>query len=244
MSTHVKRTTVAVAAAAAGLICTWDTPTADAAVYQFDGSITPAQPLSHVYFLIGTGNCATEVYSRKISDHVPGGQTTIFSVNVEIPDGKRSEAWIWEGYTILGIYDDANDGVTVAYGSLAASKILAANPVPQWTDAGQMPGYRAWADAVYQSGVWITESAVADYLRTGGGVDNFAEAGRIVSHGLYDVAPSTSETNLALLNFSTPSAGGTATLVDMGEVVPEPGALMSVLVLPAALLMRRRRRSP
>ena len=60
-------------AIAAGLLCTWDQLPAQADTYSFQGSITPSQTLSEVYFLFATGTCNNTVYTYKIADSIPGG---------------------------------------------------------------------------------------------------------------------------------------------------------------------------
>lgn len=236
------RTGLGATAMAAGLLCTFDPPSAQAALYRFVGDLTPSQTLTQVYFVLGTGDCGNDVYSQKIADTVPGGVTTHYSVILDIPH--RSSAN--EGQSIVGFYDEAHDAIAVTYSSVAAAAILAADPIPEWLGEG-MPVYgpvvwdpgppRHWDMGVGIENQGVTEADVAQYLHSGApsGYDILQDfAGTLRFR-----AASTSETSMTFLDFSSPTLGGTATITEVP--VPEPMAL-GLMVTPVVGLLTRRRR--
>lgn len=240
MRSNLGKTAIAV-----GLLCTWDTPSVNADSYAFEGSITPAQTLSNAYFIFATGFCNSVVYAHKLADAIPGGVTTPLSFVMEMDAGQRHDSTLepyGEFQTIFAIYDDANDGVSIAYNSTAASKILAEIPVPEWTGS-TLPIYLSNVDDVGSKNVGVTESQIATLLRTGGitnwggGFDFFWDfpvlsPPRMANH------PSVSD--FTLVNFSPATNGGSLTLSEVAIPEPSSGILIAIASLFRRLLPKRR----
>jgi hypothetical protein len=142
---------------AAGLISTWDAPTAHAS-QSFYGEITPTHDLTAVYFLFAAGPCAP-AYSKKIADFIPANTTTAFNITL---NSITPASYIGDRFTIVALYDSVNGGVSLGFDPTQGTNILATSPAPDfngsWTIGYGSTGY---------NGSGVDESVVAAALQSG-----------------------------------------------------------------------------
>ena len=209
----------------AGLVSTWDA-SAIAQSYNFSGEITPTADLSDVYFLFAVGVCSPGggVFTQEISSFIPANTTYSFNLSFDsIPAGFDTG----DGYTIVGLYNVANGGVSLGYDSGEAAGVLAVSPAPTWNGTF-LPSITPYNGDLYYQYV-ASESDMAAAIQNG-----FSSGSPLTPWGLPFPGISTDPSNpssITLIDFSGASNGGSA---DVVEVVPEPG-VFSVLNSGAAL---------
>ena len=195
--------------------------------------ITPTYNLTAVYFLLAAGPC-NPAYSKLIADFVPGNTTTSFNItlnSINSYDGTTPN--VGNYFSIIGLYDSVNGGVSLGFDPVQAANILAQSPAPgfdgPWT-IGYGPG-----GAFNPNGV--EESVVAAALQSGkyngeslddsesGGLEidpNASVENWLPNQVNYYSQISTDPNNpsaFTLVDFSGASAGGSGFVV---EDVPEP----------------------
>jgi hypothetical protein len=215
--------------AAAGLISTWDT-TAEAQ-YNISGEITPTSNLSDVYFIFAVGICypGGGVFDQEISSFIPANTTYNFNLSFNsIPADLPVD-----GFTVLGLYDTVNGGVSIGYDSGQAANVLAESPAPDWSSP-----FLPISGGSYQY-VGASEADAATALE--GGLSGGAP---LTPWGNPFPGLSTDPSNqsaLTLIDFSGASNGGSGFAF---QVVPEP-SVVSFLAAGSALFsfgwLRRRR---
>jgi len=192
--------------------------------------------MSDVYFLFAAGPCAP-AYSKEIAAFIPANTTTSFSITLNsIYSYDGVTPYVGNSFTVIGLYDTANGGVSLGFNQNAAGDILSQSPAPgfsgPWTQ-----GYGP--QGIYQpSGV--SESTVAGALQSGtyngASLDDSGSGGLYIdpNAGLYywNSYPggyysqiSTDPLNpsgFTLVDFSGASAGGSGSVV---EVVPESATI-------------------
>jgi len=247
--------TAGIACLAAGLVSSWDTLAEAQTIplystpeppLTFSGEITPTHDLAAVYFLFAAGPCAP-AYSKKIADFVPGNTTTDFNITLNsiygFDDANGNEPWVGDRFSIIGVYDTANSGISLGFDPSIATGILAQSPDPDFNGP--------WTAGYTSSG---DESVIASRLLSGSyngnSLDDSNGGGLIDPNAGFFGEPkyysqiSTDPLNpsaFTLIDFSGASAGGSGFVI---EVVPEP-ATFSLLAAGTALLplswLRRRK---
>jgi hypothetical protein len=220
--------------ALAGLISTWDS-TAEAQ-YNISGAITPTSNLSDVYFIFTVGLCypGGGTFDQEIASFIPANTTYSFNLSFDsIPAGLPLN-----GFTVLGLYDTVNGGVSIGYDANQAADVLAASPAPEW-NSPSLPAGSASDGSVYYQYVGASESDAANALAGGlsGGSPLTAAGNPFPGLSTDPLNPS----SFALIDFSGASNGGSGYAV---EVVPEP-SVTAFLAAGSALFsfgwLRRRR---
>lgn len=240
--------TVGATCLAVGLVSTWDMPAhAQGTPYgpiSFSGAITPSENLYDVYFILAAGPCSP-AYNELIANFVPANTTTTFNITINSIysfDGGATPN-VGNYFTVMGLYDTVNGGVSLGFNPTVGASILSENPAPDYDNGGWTYGYNATP----------TESAVASLLESGtytdqqpysGGSLNDSSDGGLVdpNAGTYYYWPSPSTggsyystistdpnnpSDFTLVDFSGASPGGSGYAV---EVVPEP-TTVSLLAL-------------
>src|ERR1035437_2100617 len=200
------------------------------------GEITPSHDLTAVYFLFAAGSCSP-AYSKKIADFVPGNTTTSFNITLNSIYAYGDYVWVGDRFSIIGLYDSANGGVSLGFNPTVATDILAQSPAPDfngpWTIGYGSTGDESLIASRLQSGIY--NGASLDDSSWGGLIDPNAglywywdplPAGYYSQISTDPLAPAA----FALIDFSGASAGGSGFVV---EVVPEP-ATISYLATGAA----------
>jgi hypothetical protein len=233
---------------AVGLVSTWDTP-ANAQAYpsspiSFTGAITPSENLYDVYFLLAAGPCAP-AYSKLIAGFVPANTTTTFDITINsIYSYDGVTPWVGNNFTVVGLYDTVNGGVSLGFDPAQAANILSTSPSPDFNGPWTV-GYGP--NGAYNSG-GVQEPAVAGPLASGtydGQSLNDSSSGGLEidpNDGNYYSPISTDPNNpsdFTLVDFSGASPGGSGYAV---EVVPEPSVVsfMALSLLSCGWLLRRR----
>lgn len=224
---------------AAGLISTWDAPAnAQSFPITFTGAITPTENLSDVYFVLASGGCAP-AYNKLIANFIPANTTTTFSItfnSIYSVDGGVTP-WVGNYFTVMGVYDTVNGGVSLGFDPTVGASILSQSPAPGYDNAPWTYGYNTTA----------SESAVASILESGmyngQSLDDSSNGGLVdPNDGTYYWWPSpgngasyysqistdpNNPSDFTLVDFSGASSGGSGYAV---EVVPEP-TMVSLLAL-------------
>lgn len=240
--------TAGAACLAVGLVSTWDTPAnAQSFPITFTGAITPNENLYDVYFILAAGQCSP-AYNKLISDYIPANTTTTFSItfnSIYSVDGGVTP-WVGNNFTVMGLYDTVNGGVSLGFDPTEASSILGTSPAPGYDNAPWTSGYNTSS----------TESAAASVLESGtyGGqpLDDSSNGGLVDPNaGSYYYWPGygtdfysqisidpNNPSDFTLIDFSGASSGGSGYAV---EVVPEPTtvSLLALSLLSCGCLRRR-----
>ena len=236
--------TAEVAGLTAGLVSTWDVGVAQTFPYgstpaspiSFTGEITPTSDLTAVYFLFAAGQCSP-AYSKKIADFIPGNTTTSFSITLNSIYAYGNYVEAGDRFSIIGLYDPVNGGVSLGFDPGAASDILSQSPAPDfngpWTGGYDATGDESLIASRLQSGMYNGESL--DDYNQGGLIDPNASVlfwlpDQVKYYSQISTDP-LAPSAFTLVNFSGASAGGSGFVV---EVAPEP-ATVSFLAVGALL---------
>jgi hypothetical protein len=240
--------TAGVAGLTAGLISTWDVGMAQtfppgsmpAAPLTFTGEITPTHDLTAVYFLFAAGPCAP-AYSKKIADFIPANTTTDFNITLNsiyaYSDANGNTVWVGDRFSVIGLYDSVNGGVSLGFDPTQGANILAESPAldfnGSWTIGYGSTGDESLIASRLQSGIY--NGASLDDSSAGGLIDPNASVlfwlpDQIAYYSQISTDP-LAPAAFTLVDFSGASAGGSGFVV---EVVPEP-ATVSFLAAGALL---------
>ena len=238
---------------AAGLVSTWDTSAnAQSFAMSFTGAITPGENLYDVYFLLAAGPCSP-AYSKLIADFIPANTTTTFDITINSIysyDGVTPN--VGNYFTVMGLYDTVNGGVSLGFNPTQGANILSTSPAPDfdgpWT-IGYGPNGSYNADGVQESTV---ASALESGTYDGQSLDDSSSGGLEIDPNAsvqfwlpdqvnYYSQISTDQNNpsdFTLVDFSGASPGGGGYAV---EIVPEPSvdSLLTLGVLSCGWLRRR-----
>ena len=244
--------TAGAACLAVGLVSTWDTP-ANAQPYpsapvSFSGAITPNENLYDVYFIMAAGPCSP-AYSKLIADYIPANTTTAFNITFNsIYSYDGATPWVGNYFTVMGLYDTVNGGVSLGFNPTVGASILSQNPAPSYDNAPWTYGYNTTPDestaaSILESGMYSGQSL--DDSANGGLVDpndgTYYYWPSPAAGGSYYSQISTDPNNpsgFTLIDFSSASPGGSGYAV---EVVPEPStvSLLTLSLLSCGWLRRR-----
>lgn len=173
-------------------------------------SITPTDPLSNLYLVYGIGLSGTSTYSLKLADTVAGGTTTTYNVTLDIPAFDRDSSEFV--YTLLGVTNaSTTPGVSILLTNDNANSAI--------TDGSE------YTDLFFEP-----KADLITALQT----DDTPALEQFLEFELFSIGFLQSGDSGTLVNFSTATNGGSASLV------PEPGSL-ALLGLGGLLIARRRR---
>ncbi len=207
----MKPTALKTACLTAALTTAWAAPASAIFVpTTFHAEVTPNQDLTHTYFLYSGNTSAYSVYQSATPLHdLAAGVTDAFSFDAFTGFGGYDS----ESYAIIGIYDQANGGVTISLDNAVAGNAIGTAAL--WSDLFPATSEATIATALANDDTMILASFAASASDMG-----------FLSY-LGDTS--------TLVNFSGATDGGTAWVT----VVPEPLSLL--LIAPTLTLVLRRR---
>lgn len=193
-----------------------------AQTYEISGSITPNNALTNVYFVTSyytPGSSGSLNYAGSIGNVGGPPNVTTFSL------GPINEVNYFSAYSVIGLYDYENNGVTVGMSSTQA----------------QLAFGKSWATffntAEYPNNHY-TEEIVAGWLKNGD-ADSLWNLSSFIQY-FYNEFDADLGTDITLVNFSDGANGGSATANAYPVPLPPTLALM-IPGLGVVLLLRRKK---
>jgi hypothetical protein len=184
---------------------------------QIQLTIDPNQNLSHVYFLYATNATGEPVKVLSLPDLIAGVSTT---ETVVIQNGFSQGPFNQIVYSVIGLYDETNQLVTIGFNSPAAASVIGTNfntEFPSFTESGI-------ATALLNNDV----TTISNFLfRT------------VIFGPEFEIPVGTSG---ELVNFSGGTVGGSLSATFVPE--PSPALLASFGALTLLIFHRKRERLP
>ncbi len=195
--------------------------------WNITGSVNPSSALSNAYLYIQYDDSSNTHWGVPFAlGDLPSGESS-FSFTIELPADIQNIDW----YSVFGIYDESNDGVSVSMFGTTADCIVS-NAI-------------SFSDVFKDSNYAYSESDVAEYLRANNEADisgfGLYFAGYAFFYNGSDIGWyfSSMGDSSTLVNFSDPTYNGTANFTASQVPIPTSALLFGTAL--AALVGIRRK---